>query len=711
LAESAPASNEAGASTDQAPGGIPHQVGELHRLLVESVTDYAIFAIDPKGYILSWNPGAERFKGYTADEIIGKHFSIFYPPERIAEGFPEHELREAARVGRFEDEGWRIRKDGSRFWANVVLTALHDASGRLIAYAKVTRDLSERREAEESLRISEERFRLLVQGVKDYAIFMLDPTGHVTTWNDGAQRIKGYTADEIIGKHFSIFYTPEDLASGKPARELEVATRTGVYEEEGWRLRRDGSRLWASVLITALRVDGRLAGFAKVTRDLTERRAAQERALDDARRVAAEEAARQVAEATRERTERLQALTAALSAAHTLPEIIRVVFDNGLTSAGASAGALGLVDESGTTLRIVGDAGYHHLPAWVRQVGVADDLPMSEAARTGRPVICRSRAERDARFPKLAETLAPYETTVVLPLSVRGRTIGVLALHRRATEPLADTALDFMYAFAQQTAQALERAMLYDAEQAARLRADEANRGKSEFLAAMSHELRTPLNAIAGYADLIAMGLRGPVTAQQHEDLARIKRSQQHLLHLINDILNFSRVEAGQATYEYGPIVICEVLEAVGQMIAPLAAAKGLQFSVSKCSSDVVVWADKSKVEQILLNLLSNAVKFTPAGSVTLGCGEESSECVTIEVRDSGVGIPSDQVHRIFEPFVQIGRSLINSGEGTGLGLAISRDLARAMGGEIAVESAADGGSLFSLSLPRRPKQIDESTT
>jgi PAS domain S-box-containing protein len=232
---------------------ISQETGELHRLLVESVQDYAIFALDANGYILSWNAGAQRFKGYTADEIIGKHFSIFYPRELVLEGFPEFELRTAANTGRFEDEGWRIRKDGTRFWANVVITALRDKSGTLIGYAKVTRDLTERREAEEALRESEERFRLLVEGVKDYAIFMLDPTGRVATWNEGAERINGYRAKEIVGQHFSRFYPEVDVADGKPARELEIASRTGKYEEEGWRVRKDGTRLWASFLITAIR--------------------------------------------------------------------------------------------------------------------------------------------------------------------------------------------------------------------------------------------------------------------------------------------------------------------------------------------------------------------------------------------------------------------------------------------------------------------------
>jgi PAS domain S-box-containing protein len=503
------------------PGGIAHETGELHRLLVDSIDEYAIFALDSEGYILSWNAGARRLKGYDADEIIGKHFSIFYPPEQVARGFPSFELREAARVGRFEDEGWRVRKDGSRFWANVVITALRDPSGALVGYGKVTRDLTERRRTEETLRLSEERFRLLVQGVKDYAIFMLDPNGYITTWNAGAERIKGYTDGEILGKHFSVFYPPEDLESGKPARELEIATATGVYEEEGWRIRKDGSRFWASVLISALRKpDGSLAGFGKVTRDLTDRRAAQERAIEAARQAAA---------------------------------------------------------------------------------------------------------------------------------------------------------------------------------------SDEANRAKSEFLAAMSHELRTPLNAIGGYTDLIAMGVRGPVTPDQLEDLQRIKRSQQHLLGIINDLLNFSRMEAGQIAYEYSAVPVSSVIEGVGHMVEPQAAVKDLKLTVQSCPPDVVAWADKPKVEQILLNLLANAVKFTNQGTVTLNCGRVGDQHVEVTVTDTGVGISSDHLERIFEPFVQVGRSLTLGHQGTGLGLAISRDLARAMGGDISVSSEIGKGSQFRLTLPRAP--------
>jgi PAS domain S-box-containing protein len=522
LAESPHSSRTVGTDADAralSPGGIDHEAGDLHRLLVESVRDYAIFALDPRGYILSWNAGAERFKGYTADQIIGKHFSVFYPPEDIAAGKPERELDIAVREGHVEDEGWRIRRDGTRFWANVVITALRDAEGRLLGFAKVTRDLTERRRAEEAVRLSEERFRLLVDSVKDYAIFMLDPAGYITTWNEGAQRIKGYTPDQIIGKHFSTFYTPEDLAADKPRRELEIAAREGRYEEEGWRVRRDGSHFWANVLITAIRNDSqRLLGFAKVTRDLTERRRATE-------------------------------------------------------------------------------------------------------------------------------------------------------LEQRSRE------------------------------------AEAANRIKAEFLAAMSHELRTPLNAIGGYAQLIEMGVAGPVTEQQREQLDRIQRSQQHLLRVINDILNFSRVEAGEVEYYIAPVPMRDVLDAVTPLVAPQAEAKGLNLETIACPLGLTAEADRAKVEQIVVNLLSNAVKFTAAGgAVTLFCSD-SPDRVLVHVRDTGIGIPADQLERIFEPFVQIGRTLASPKEGAGLGLAISRDLARAMHGDLTVESREGAGSTFTLSLPRAAHQ------
>ena len=490
----------------------------LHRLLVESVQDYAIFALDTDGNILSWNRGAERFKGYSENEILGKHYSIFYTEEGIAEERPQKLLRIAREKGHVEDEGWRVRKDGTRFWANVTITALRDETGTLVGYAKITRDLTDRRLAEQALFESEERFRLLVTSVQDYGIFMLDPQGRIASWNEGAQRINGYTADEVIGKHFSIFYPEVDIAAEKPERELEIVEREGRLEDEDWRVRKDGSRFWANVIITALRdPEGKLVGFAKVTRDLSERKAAEQRAVEDARRVAQAEA---------------------------------------------------------------------------------------------------------------------------------------------------------------------------------------SSRAKTEFLAAMSHELRTPLNAIGGYAELMDVGVAGPLSEQQREYLARIQSSQRHLLAIINDLLNYIRVEAGQVNYDIEPVNLRGVIDAVHDMVAPQALRRNIRLDRQLPTGEVVASGDRLKIEQIVLNLLSNAVKFTPEGGHVRVSYDRAGSQTEIRVTDNGPGIPSDKLGEIFEPFVQLGRSLSTIREGTGLGLAISRDLARAMKGEITVDSEVGKGSTFILKLP-----------
>jgi PAS domain S-box-containing protein len=371
---------------------------------------------------------------------------------------------------------------------------------------------------------SSDLHRLLVESVRDYAIFALDSTGHVLTWNRGAQRFKGWTAEEIIGRHFSIFYPADAVATQFPQHELEVAAAEGRFEDEGWRLRKDGSRFWASVVITALVDDtGRLVGFAKVTRDLTERREAQERALADARRVAELEA---------------------------------------------------------------------------------------------------------------------------------------------------------------------------------------ASRAKSEFLTTLSHELRTPLNAISGYTDLLALEVPGTINEAQREYLERIRSSQQRLLALVNDLLTLSHLEAGGTAYETESVRVRPLLQDLHAMILPQMHDRGIDFNVEDCPRDVSAAAAESGVQQILLSLLSNAMKFTPPdGRITVSCAVTESR-VAISVGDTGAGIPVDEHESIFEPFVQLGRSLTCTQEGIGLGLAISRHLARAMSGDLTVTSVPDEGSTFTLLLPRsKPPQ------
>ena len=423
-----------------------------------------------------------------------------------------------------------------------------------------------------------ELHQLLVQSVTDYAIFLLDERGFVRTWNPGAARLKGYSESEIVGRHFSTFYTQADLDAGKPAWELEVAAKTGRVEDEGWRLRKDGTRFWANVVITALRdkTTGALVGFAKITRDLTERRKAEEQARELAAETAARHQAERVSAQLTELTEQLQQQAIELES-------------------------------------------------------------QTEEARC------------------LAEELEETNER----------------LQREATE--ADRA---------------------------RAAAEEANRAKTEFLAVMSHELRTPLNAIAGYAELLRMGLRGPVTPEQLEDLNRITRSERALLSLINDILNFARLEAAKVSYTSERVPLRALFNDIEALVAPQLRAKALSFRVSDCDEALAAQADGDKVRQIIINLVSNAVKFTPAaGSIGLDC-EADDNRVRVFVRDSGVGIPKEKLQAVFEPFVQLDRSLTNVGEGSGLGLSISRDLARGMGGDLVAESTVGVGSTFILSLP-----------
>ncbi|WP_038960224.1 hybrid sensor histidine kinase/response regulator [Bradyrhizobium japonicum] len=287
-----------------------------YRLLVEAITDYAIYMLDRDGHVTSWNPGAKRFKGYEAEEIIGRHFSTFYTETEREQKVPALALEEAERTGRFEREGWRVRKDGTQFWAHVVIDAIRSPKGELVGFAKITRDLTERRAAEANLRESEQQFRLMVQSVTDYAIYMLDVEGNVASWNAGAQRIKGYGPEEIIGRHFSNFYTEEDRAAGLPRTGLQTAAREGRWEHEGQRVRKDGTRFWAHVVIDAIRDDdGKLVGFAKVTRDITERREA--------------EAALQAAQATLIRSQKLEAIGQLTGGvAHDFNNLLQVISGN-----------------------------------------------------------------------------------------------------------------------------------------------------------------------------------------------------------------------------------------------------------------------------------------------------------------------------------------------------------------------------------------------
>jgi PAS domain S-box-containing protein len=517
---------------------MPLKSDERFRLLVDSITDYAIFMIDLDGNVATWNAGAARIKGYEADEIIGQHFSKFYPKDAIDRQHPQHELRVAAAEGRFEEEGQRVRKDGSLFWANVVITALRDASGTLVGYGKVTRDLTHRREYEDSLRQSEERFRLLVEGVTDYAIFMLDANGRVMTWNAGAERIKGYSANEIIGRHFSTFYPKDAAESGWPEHELQIATAEGRYQEEGWRVRKDGSRFWANVTITALRdATGNLRGFAKLTRDLTER--------------------------------------------------------------------------------------------------------------------------------KRAETLKEYGTL---------------------------------------------RDEMLEAERAARIEAQRTARMKDEFLATLSHELRTPLNAILGWTQILLMPKRQADPQDVQSGLRIIERNAKAQVHLIDDLLDLSRILAGQLRLDVQRVTLVDVIRGAIESAQPAADAKGVRVESILDARRGVVSGDAGRLQQVIWNLLSNAIKFTQKGGRVQVLLELVNSHIEISVSDNGIGIPAEFLPQLFGRFSQRDSTANRVHGGLGLGLAISKQLVELHGGTIHAKSDGEGrGATFIIRLPLMLRERDEA--
>ncbi|MFL5614541.1 MAG: GAF domain-containing protein [Gemmatimonadaceae bacterium] len=432
-------------------------------------------------------------------------------------------------------------------------------------------------------------------------------------------------------------------------------------------------------------------------------------ALDRSQLLASERAARALAEEAADRTSRLQTVTANLAAAVTMNDVANAVIQYGLSAAGAIGGVVCRLNDDASEIDTVWALGYPQegLEGF-RRAALGAALPPRDVIRTRQPVFVGSPDEWLARYLPPQPGMTVAQAAAALPLSVGEKLVGVMVLRFETSRVFSVADRTQLMSVASQCAQAFERARLHEAEHAARMeaeearaRADEANRAKMEFLAVMSHELRTPLNAIAGYSELLEMGIHGPLTDSQRDAIARIQRSERHLLGLINDVLNFAKIDAGHIDIEIGPVAIHETLTALEPLVAPQVRAKRLAYRYEPNADDIVALADPEKVRQILLNLLSNAIKFTePRGRITVRCTTEAS-LVRLHVADTGIGIPRDKIDRIFEPFVQLRPGRTRTHEGTGLGLAISRDLARAMHGEIGVESTPGVGSTFTLTLPR----------
>jgi PAS domain S-box-containing protein len=715
----------------------------LFALLMGNVPQAFFYVVDPEGPRLRYvSPAYERIFSVPAAELYedpGAWMRAVHPDDlpllrdrigRDRDRPTEVEYRVVGADGgvrRVRDRAFPVRDDaGEVRWIAGVgedVTEAHAAAERQALLAAAGDALASSLDADQTLRTTAE---LLVPALADYCmIFTPDGEGAfaarvwrhadpaleaATTRFAALHRVRGDEPGSLLARAVA---TGETLL--EPVVDVEELATMRLGDPERMRLLRAlgprsvvlsglsarGQRLGVMLLVHS--ASGRRYGTddVELVRHLAERIAL---ALDNARLYEAEQASRRAAERSAGRAETLRRIAAALNGAASAGEVARVIVEDGARALHADAASLAAVDAARTEFETLALTGWDAETARrFARFPLLAGRPTADTVLRREPVFIQSREEMRARYPGQAETLEQggLHAFAALPLFSGDRAVAVVSYSFRAPRAFAADERTFLLTLAEQAAQALDRARLYEAEREARAEAEAANRAKTEFLAVMSHELRTPLNAIDGYAELLEMGLRGPVTDAQRSDLARIRRSQRHLLGLINDVLNFARVEAGHVELAIADVSLAEIVEGLEALVAPQVMERGLSYDCPPADPSLVARADPEKVRQILLNLLSNAVKFTAAGgTVRVTAGAEDGR-VRIRVRDTGSGIPVDRLESIFEPFVQLDRNLTSGHQGTGLGLAISRDLARAMGGDLAAESVAGEGSVFTLSLPR----------
>ncbi|HEV2528757.1 MAG TPA: PAS domain S-box protein [Thermomicrobiales bacterium] len=618
---------------------------ERLRLIVENAQGYAIFVTDPEDLITDWFPGAKAVFGWTADEARGQPAAMTFTPEDREADQPAHETREAARNGSSPNVRWHLRKDGSRVFIDGVTTALRDADGTLQGFLKIGQDVTERHRAEQALRESEERFRTLVANLPDYAIFLLDHAGIITEWTAGAQRVKGYRAEEVLGRSVAIFSPPEDIAAGTVEREIRQAIETGRAEREGWRIRKGGERFWANEIITAIHDDaGDLVGFTKISRDLTGRRQAEE------------------------------ALQASESRYRTLIEsmdqgfcVVQVLFNAEdrpvdyviLEANPAFERNTGLKDVIGRRVR---DLVPGHEEHWFEIYG--------RVARSDEP----ERFENEAAALKRWYDVYAYR--VDDPEQNR-----VAVLFQDIT---------------------LRKQVEHDLEQAKTM-AERAVAARDRFLSIGAHELRTPITGLKGTANLLARSIhRGTLTPERlGRYVESLTQATERLETMVTDLFDVARLhasESGQIERRAEPTDLAQLVrDTIDQHWRGL---KGSRIALSLEPGPPVLM-ERDRIRQIVVNLVENGLKYSPGGGQVRVSLTRDDEGVTLQVRDEGIGLPAEALETIFEPFRRATNAEASTIPGMGLGLYICKEIAEAHGGRLWAESAGEGqGTTMKLWLP-----------
>jgi PAS domain S-box-containing protein len=538
----------------------------------------------------------------------------------------------------------------------------------------------------------QDQFRLLVESVVDYAIFMLDPQGVILTWNAGAERIKGYTANEIVGKHFSVFYPGADARRGKPDYELRVATDEGRYEEEGWRIRKDGSSFWASVTITALRdKSGELVGFAKVTRDLTERRKSEDQRgmlLDR------ERASREEAETSLKQLRVIQRVTDTALAHLTLDDLLNALLERVVELLVVDTAAILLVSDEGTTLVARASHGLDEEVAGGIRIPIGQGFA-GRVAQDRRPVILEDVRHSNVLNPILREK--GIRSLLGVPLVAHGKLLGVIHVGALLPARFHTRDADVLEVVADRIAMAIENAHLFAEAIAAKHEAAEmeaAVKLRDEFLSVAAHELKTPLTAAKSATQLLARTFRDTkLTTTQERALDTVDKQIAKLARLASQLLDTVRLESGRLSIEMDDADLVEIARSAIQQIEVVTDRH--RFTLD-APSELRIRADALRLEQVLTNLLDNAVKFSPTGgSIEVTITKEIATTV-MTVRDHGIGVAREHRARLFEQFYQAHPNR----SGLGLGLYISRHIVERHGGTMYAEEPSGPGTRFVISLP-----------